>query len=130
MPGDIATDEKVVDLNCDLGESFGVWRLGHDEAMMDHITSANVACGFHAGDPGVMRRTVRLARARGVSVGAHPGYPDLAGFGRRSMALSRDEIIDCLVYQVGALEAIARAEGTRVAYVKAHGALYNRAEKD
>jgi len=126
----LPSDSLSVDLNSDLGESFGVWRLGHDAEMMDFITSANVACGFHAGDPTVMRRTVRLAKEKGVVLGAHPGYPDLDGFGRREMALSRDEIIDALVYQIGALQCMARAEGTRVAYVKAHGALYNQAERD
>lgn len=121
---------RRVDLNCDLGESFGIWPLGSDEEMMAHITSANIACGFHAGDPGIMRRTVRLACERGVSVGAHPGYPDLPGFGRRRMALGWPETVDLLVYQIGALQAIARAEGLRVNYVKAHGALYNQAETD
>lgn len=124
------TEPRTVDLNSDLGESFGAWRLGSDEEMMETITSANVACGFHAGDPGVMRRTVRLAREKDVAVGAHPGYPDLAGFGRRAMALGRQEIIDALVYQVGALQALARAEGVRVTHVKPHGALYSQAEKD
>ncbi len=126
----LPSDGFSVDLNSDLGESFGAWQLGHDSEMMDFITSANVACGFHAGDPTVMRRTIRLAKAKGVVVGAHPGYPDLGGFGRRAMALSRDEIVDALVYQIGALEALARAEGVHVAYVKAHGALYNQAERD
>ncbi len=120
----------TVDLNSDLGESFGVWHLGQDAEMLAVVTSANVACGFHAGDPGVMRRTVRLARANGVVVGAHPGYPDLAGFGRRAMALTADEIVEILLYQIGALQAIARAEGVAVAYVKPHGALYNQAERD
>jgi UPF0271 protein len=120
----------TVDLNSDLGESFGVWSLGQDAEMMAWVTSANVACGFHAGDPVVMRRTVRLAREKGVVVGAHPGYPDLGGFGRRAMALTRDEVIDGLLYQIGALGAVARAEGIRVSYVKAHGALYNQAERD
>lgn len=123
-------EETTVDLNSDLGESYGIWVLGQDAAMMEYITSANVACGFHAGDPSVMRRTVRLAREKGVAVGAHPGYPDLWGFGRRAMALSRQEIVDAVVYQVGALQAIARAEGVPVLYVKPHGALYNQAERD
>jgi UPF0271 protein len=120
----------TVDLNSDLGESFGVWRLGPDEEMMTHITSANIACGFHAGDPGVMRRTVRLARLKGLAIGAHPGYHDLAGFGRRAIELSPEEIVDMLIYQIGALQAIARAEGVRVSYVKPHGALYNLAQCD
>lgn len=119
-----------MDLNSDLGESFGAWRLGSDAEMMDYITSANIACGFHAGDPTVMRHTLRLAKQKGIAVGAHPGYPDLAGFGRRAMTLTRDEIIDLLLYQIGALRGLAEAEGLRVAYVKAHGALYNRAERD
>jgi len=122
--------DPTVDLNCDLGESFGVWKLGHDEEMMNHISSANIACGFHAGDPGIMRRTVRMARDAGVAIGAHPGFPDLGGFGRRAMSLSLSEIIDSLVYQIGALQAIARAEGARVTHVKPHGALYNIAERD
>lgn len=121
---------RRVDLNCDMGESYGVWSLGSDREMMEHITSASIACGFHAGDPTIMRKTVRLARERGVSVGAHPGYPDLPGFGRRPMSLPLPELVDVLVYQIGALQAIARAEGTRVTYVKVHGALYNQAETD
>jgi 5-oxoprolinase (ATP-hydrolysing) subunit A len=114
-----------VDLNCDLGESVGA-----DEKVMPHITSANVACGFHGGDPGVMRRTVRLAREHGVSVGAHPGFQDLAGFGRREMRLSPQEVEDLVLYQIGALEGIARAEGVRLSHVKPHGALYNMAARD
>ncbi|RJQ12127.1 MAG: LamB/YcsF family protein [Bacillota bacterium] len=124
------TGHPAVDLNSDLGESFGVWRLGQDEAMLDYVTSANIACGLHAGDPGVMRRTVSLAVAKGVAIGAHPGYPDLQGFGRRAMALTGAEITDCVLYQIGALQAIARAEGGVVSYVKPHGALYNKGETD
>ncbi|MCL6581271.1 MAG: LamB/YcsF family protein [Firmicutes bacterium] len=120
----------TVDLNADLGESFGVWRLGHDEEMLALVTSANVACGFHAGDPVRMRETVRSAVRQRVRVGAHPGYPDLAGFGRRAMTLTHEEIVAALLYQVGALQAIAAAEGGEVAYVKPHGALYNQAEVD
>ena len=118
------------DLNSDLGESFGAWHMGQDEALMPAITSANIACGFHAGDPRVMRETVRLARAHGVAVGAHPGFPDLAGFGRREMRCSPQEVEDMVVYQVGALAAVAAAQGVRLQHVKAHGALYNMACRD
>jgi len=119
-----------IDLNSDLGESFGPWVMGHDAALMPVITSANVACGFHAGDPGVMRETVRLARDHGVAVGAHPGFPDLAGFGRREMRCTPREVEDFVVYQVGALAAVAAAQGVRLQHVKAHGALYNMACRD
>jgi UPF0271 protein len=120
----------TIDLNSDLGESFGRWTLGSDTELMKVITSANVACGYHAGDPGVMRATVRLARDAGVAVGAHPGLPDLAGFGRRNMAVSAEEVEDMVLYQVGALAAIAASEGVRLRHVKPHGALYNMAVKD
>ena len=120
----------TIDLNSDLGESFGRWTLGSDAELMKAITSANVACGYHAGDPGVMRQTVKLAREAGVAVGAHPGLPDLAGFGRRNMAVTADEVEDMVLYQVGALAAIAAAEGVRLQHVKPHGALYNMAAKD
>ena len=116
-----------VDLNCDMGESFGAWTLGADAAMMTVITSANIACGWHAGDPLVMERTVRLARDHGVGVGAHPGYPDLLGFGRRSMALSPAEAEAYVLYQVAALAGIAQANGVRLVHVKPHGQLYNDA---
>ena len=116
-----------VDLNADVGESFGAWSLGQDPALMPHITSANVACGLHAGDPGVMRATVALAKANGVAVGAHPGFPDLPGFGRREMQLSPREVEDIVVYQIGALAAVAATQGIRLQHVKAHGALYNMA---
>jgi len=119
-----------IDLNCDLGESFGRWSLGHDAELMRSITSANVACGFHAGDPGIMRETVRLARENGVAVGAHPGFPDLVGFGRRNMAATPREVEDFVIYQIGALAAIAAAEGVTLRHVKAHGALYNMAVRD
>ena len=118
---------KHVDLNADVGESFGTWALGQDPVLFPHITSANVACGFHAGDPGVMRATVALARQHGVAVGAHPGFQDLAGFGRRDMRLSPREVEDLVVYQIGALAGIAAAQGVRLQHVKAHGALYNMA---
>jgi UPF0271 protein len=116
-----------VDLNCDVGESFGAYRLGADEDVLRHVTSANIACGFHAGDPGTMRRTVAVAVKRGVALGAHPGFPDLVGFGRRNMELSVAEVRDLVVYQVGALSAFAVAQGAQLAHVKPHGALYNMA---
>jgi UPF0271 protein len=118
---------QTVDLNCDMGESFGAWTLGHDAALLPFITSANVACGFHAGDPAVMRATVRAALAHNVAIGAHPGLPDLAGFGRRNMDISPEEAFDMTVYQLGALQAVARAEGGRLHHLKPHGALYNMA---
>ncbi|WP_297067316.1 LamB/YcsF family protein [Thermococcus sp.] len=114
-----------VDLNSDLGESFGRYKLGLDERVMEYISSANVATGWHAGDPVVMRKTVRLAKENGVAVGAHPGYPDLLGFGRRYMKLSPEEARNYILYQVGALHAFARAEGLELQHVKPHGALYN-----
>ena len=120
-------EQLAVDLNCDLGESFGAYQLGHDAAVLQYVTSANIACGFHAGDPSVMRRTVQLALERGVAVGAHPGLPDLVGFGRREMAVSREEVYDMVVYQVGALMAFVQAEGGVLHHVKPHGALYNMA---
>jgi UPF0271 protein len=119
-----------IDLNCDMGESFGAWTMGDDAELMRTVTSANIACGAHAGDPAVMRRTVRLAREHGVAVGAHPGLPDLAGFGRREMRVSPDEVEGLVLYQLGALSAIARAEGVALAHVKPHGALYNMAARD
>ena len=112
-------------LNCDVGESFGAWKMGRDADVMPYIDCANIACGFHAGDPDVMRRTVGYAVANEVLVGAHPGYPDLVGFGRRSLAVSPSEAENLLLYQIGALDGVCRAEGTRVGYVKPHGALYN-----
>jgi UPF0271 protein len=119
-----------IDLNSDVGESFGAWSLGRDEELIPLVTSVNVACGAHAGDPVVMRRTVRLAREAGVAIGAHPGYPDLEGFGRRDMTLSPDELTATIVFQLGALAGIARAEGCELTHVKPHGALYNRAAAD
>jgi UPF0271 protein len=112
-------------LNCDLGESYGSWTMGMDADVMPHIDQASIACGFHGGDPLTIRRTLALAAEHGVSIGAHPAYPDLVGFGRRSMQLSADEIIACLHYQVAALEGMALSQGLAVAYVKPHGALYN-----
>ncbi|SCY58850.1 LamB/YcsF family protein [Desulfoluna spongiiphila] len=116
-----------IDLNCDMGESFGSYRIGADDAVMPHITSANIACGWHAGDPSVMDRTVRMAVEQGVKAGAHPGYPDLMGFGRRFMDLSFDELCNGIVYQVGALRGFCLAHGTDISHVKPHGALYNNA---
>lgn len=120
----------MVDLNSDVGESFGVWTLGDDERVLDRVSSANVACGFHAGDPQVMLTTVRAARDRGVAVGAHPGYPDLVGFGRRAMTCTPDEVYASCLYQIGALAALCRAEGVPLCHVKAHGALYNQSARD
>ena len=117
---------KTVDLNSDLGESFGVWELGNDAAMIDVATSVNVACGFHGGDYDVMRKTVELAKARGVSVGAHPGYRDIHGFGRRPFyGMKASEVENLVAYQIGALQAVAALSGYRVTHVKAHGALSN-----
>ena len=114
-----------VDLNCDVGESFGAWRIGDDANLLRHVTSASIACGFHAGDPGTMRRTVALAADLGVSIGAHPGYADLAGFGRRAMDVSVDDVHDLVMYQVGAIAAFATGRGVPLQHVKPHGALYN-----
>lgn len=119
-----------IDLNCDMGESFGVYTIGRDEELLKVISSANIACGFHAGDPATMRRTVRLALENNVSIGAHPGFPDLAGFGRRKMDISPIETYDLVLYQIGALEAMVRAEGGTMSHVKPHGALYNMAAKN
>lgn len=119
-----------VDLNCDLGEGYGDFRVGNDEETMPHITSANIACGFHAGDPMVMANTIGIAKKCSVAVGAHPGYPDLQGFGRREMKLVREEIKQYTLYQIGALEGFARAAGVQLQHVKPHGALYNKAAKD
>lgn len=121
---------SVVDLNADIGESFGRYELPGEDELLSLITSANVACGFHAGDPMVMQRTVSAAAGRGVTVGAHPGYRDLIGFGRRELAATPAEIAGDVVYQVGALDAFCRTAGTRVRYVKLHGALYHRAADD
>ncbi len=121
---------KSIDLNCDMGESFGLWHMGDDEAVLPHVTSINVACGLHAGDWNVMHRTVKAAFEKNVAVGAHPSLPDLQGFGRRAMLLSADEAYDIVLYQVGALSAFCRVLGKRLSHVKAHGALYNMAAKD
>lgn len=122
--------ELHVDINCDMGESFGRYRLGNDRELLKLISSANVACGYHAGDPSVMRRTVRWAAAENVAVGAHPGFPDLVGFGRRNMQIDAAQLRDLVLYQVGALESIARSEGVRLQHVKPHGAMYNMAVDD
>ena len=112
-------------LNCDLGESFGNWSIGNDEMVMPHIDQANIACGFHAGDPMVMAKTIQLAKEHNVSIGAHPSYPDLSGFGRRSMQCSEDEIVDMIRYQIAAIDGVAKSLGCELDYVKPHGALYN-----
>ncbi len=119
-----------MDLNSDLGESFGPWAMGDDTAMLDIVTSANVACGFHAGDPAGILRTLRAAVARGVAIGAHVGYRDLAGFGRRAMDVAPEDLTADVIYQIGALEGLARAAGGKVSYVKPHGALYNTIAHD
>lgn len=121
---------KQIDINADMGESFGRWTLGADEELIEHVSSVNIACGFHAGDWEVMSRTVALAVKHHVAVGAHPSYPDLHGFGRRHMAMQSAEITQLVLYQIGALWAIARAQGADIAHVKPHGALYNDAMRD
>lgn len=121
---------KRVDLNCDLGESFGAYKIGMDEQVLEYISSANIACGWHAGDSLVMDKTVKLAKNNGVAVGAHPGFPDLLGFGRRNLAASPEEVKTYIKYQLGALYAFAKAEGIKLQHVKPHGALYNMAAKD
>ena len=121
---------KTIDLNCDMGESFGTYVLGYDALAMPYVTSINVACGFHASDPDNMAKTVMLAKENGIAIGAHPGFPDLVGFGRRAMALTPEEVKNAVVYQIGALDAFCRTAGIKMQHVKAHGALYNMAEKD
>ena len=125
-----ATTNLVIDLNCDMGESYGAWHMGNDDAVLQFVSSANVACGFHGGDPSTMRKTVAAALKHNVSIGAHPSLPDLVGFGRRPMQVTPQEAYDMVVYQVGALAAVAATQGTRLHHVKAHGALYNMAVKD
>jgi len=119
-----------IDLNCDMGESFGAWRMGNDTELMNYVSSVNVACGFHAGDASAMRKTVETALKKGVAIGAHPSFPDLQGFGRRSMVLSTQEIFDIVLYQVSALKGVCEAFGAKLNHVKPHGALYNQAAKD
>lgn len=119
--------QKNIDINSDLGESFGAYKIGFDEEVIPHITSANIACGFHGGDPSVMRKTVALAKKYGVEIGAHPGFPDLLGFGRRNLDATLEEIQDYVLYQTGALQAFALSQGMRLQHIKPHGALYNMA---
>ncbi len=121
---------SAIDLNSDLGEGYGAWAMGDDAALLSIVSSANIACGFHAGDPAGLLRSLREAAARGVAVGAHVSYPDRVGFGRRDMDVAHDELVADVVYQIGALQGLARAAGTRVTYVKPHGALYNRIAGD
>ena len=125
MTGDAGVPRVTIDLNADIGESFGIYKAGNDQDLLRSITSGSIACGFHAGDPAVMRHTVRMAVKAGVSIGAHPGFPDLAGFGRREMSIEPRDIIDLVLYQIGAMSAIAKAEGAALRHVKPHGALYN-----
>ena len=122
--------EKTIDLNCDMGESFGVYSLGMDDQVMPYISSANIACGWHAGDPLVMKQTINLAVSAGVGCGAHPGYPDRMGFGRRAMAVSAEELYCYLVYQIGAISAFCNAAGVPLRHVKPHGSLYLTAVED
>lgn len=119
-----------IDLNCDLGESFGCYKMGEDDKVIPWITSANVACGYHASDPVVMEKTIAMAREAGIRVGAHPGFPDLMGFGRRNMQVSYEEAKAYVLYQIGALDAFCRGKGMKLQHVKPHGALYNMAAKD
>lgn len=119
-----------VDLNCDLGESYGLYRLGHDEEMMSYISSANIACGYHAGDPVIMRKTVQLAKEHQVAIGAHPGFPDVLGFGRRYMTCTPEEVRDYVIYQTGALKAFADSYGIELQHCKPHGALFMMAMSD
>jgi 5-oxoprolinase (ATP-hydrolysing) subunit A len=121
---------KTIDLNCDMGESYGAWKMGADAQIMPYITSANIACGFHAGDPATIRKTVKLAVDHGVAIGAHPSLPDLMGFGRRVMQIKPQEMYDLIVYQAGAVKAFAEAAGGKLHHVKCHGALYNMSTDD
>ena len=121
---------KKIDLNFDMGESYGAWKMGDDAGIMPLISSANIACGFHGGDPATIRKTVRLALDHGVTIGAHPSLPDIQGFGRRVMKISPQDMYDLVVYQAGAVEAFARAAGSKLHHVKCHGALYNMAATD
>ncbi len=124
------TARAVVDINCDMGESYGLWRLGDDDELIRLVTSANIACGYHAGDPATIRRAVESAVEHGVSIGAHPSYPDLQGFGRRSMRLTATEVRDAVLYQAAAIQGVAHACGGSLRHVKLHGALYNDAARD
>lgn len=119
----------LVDLNCDMGESFGAYRMGKDEEILDYVTSANIACGYHAGDPATMRKTVQMALEKNVGIGAHPGMPDLVGFGRREINIYPQEAYDLVIYQMGALYGFVKSEGGKIQHVKPHGALFNMAAK-
>ena len=121
---------KTIDINCDMGESYGAWKMGADAEVMPFISSANIACGFHGGDPATIRKTVALAVGHGVAIGAHPSLPDLQGFGRRAMKIAPQDMYDLVVYQAGAVEGFARAAGSRLHHIKCHGALYNMAAND
>ncbi|MET0299199.1 MAG: 5-oxoprolinase subunit PxpA [Flavitalea sp.] len=121
---------RTIDINCDMGEAFGPWTMADDAFLMDYISSVNIACGFHAGDPGIMQQTVKLALGKGLAVGAHPSFPDLQGFGRRNMQLSDTEIYQLIIYQLGAIAAFVKIENGRLHHVKPHGALYNMAAKN
>jgi 5-oxoprolinase (ATP-hydrolysing) subunit A len=120
---------RYIDLNCDLGESYGFFKIGNDQEILKHISSANIACGYHAGDHNVMMETIQMAKKYHVNIGAHPGFPDLLGFGRREMNVSPREIYNLILYQIGALSAFAKAQGVKLVHVKPHGALYNMAAK-
>jgi len=120
----------TVDINCDIGESFGSYTIGRDEEILDFVTSANIACGFHAGDPATMRKTVKLALEKNVGIGAHPGLQDLVGFGRREIKITPQEAYDLVIYQIGSLRAFVKAEGGKMQHVKPHGALFNMASKN
>ncbi|MFC0272732.1 LamB/YcsF family protein [Metabacillus herbersteinensis] len=120
----------IIDLNCDMGESFGAYQIGKDDELLKHITSANIACGFHAGDPSIMRKTVKLALEHNVGIGAHPGFQDIVGFGRRTIDLTAQEVYNIVVYQIGALNAFVESEGGKMQHIKAHGALYNIASRN
>lgn len=121
---------QKIDLNCDMGESFGAWRMGNDAALMDYVSSVNIACGFHAGDAGVIRKTIEIAIEKNVAIGAHPSFPDLQGFGRREMKMSSEEVFDIVLYQISAIKGICESLGAKLHHVKPHGALYNQAAKD
>ncbi|MFD1705137.1 LamB/YcsF family protein [Siminovitchia sediminis] len=122
--------KKTIDLNCDMGESFGHYKLGNDDEVIKYISSVNVACGFHAGDPNIMDHTVKIAKENGVGVGAHPGFPDLAGFGRRNMEIPRDELMNMIIYQIGALDIFCKKHGVKMQHIKPHGNLNNMADTD
>lgn len=130
MPNTGLSQRRSIDLNADAGESYGSWRMGRDDELFEHLTSVNLACGFHAGDPLVMLDAIDLASRLGVAIGAHPGYPDLVGFGRRALAMSSAELHAAVVYQVGVLDSMLRAKGKKLHHVKAHGALYLQATAD